>query len=289
MKPTTGENIFYAINYFILSLFGLSCLLPLMHIAALSLSDLNAITSGIVGIWPKGWSIDSYVSLIHGTRIVSAFKNSVIITVVGTALNMVFTIIAAYPLSRSYFYGRRFYTLAIVFTMLFGAGIIPNYLLVKSLGLVDTYGALWLPGVVSAWNLLVLKSFFEHIPEELQEAATIDGAGDWRLILQIIIPLSLPAIATLTLFYGVGHWNSFMNVLIYINDSTKMNLSVMVQQMIASQQLVSEISTMEDSLSVTPESVKSAGVFVMIVPMMLVYPFLQKYFVKGVMIGSIKG
>lgn len=289
MKATTGEKIFYAINYAILTIFALTCLLPILHIAAISLSDMTAITSGFVGIWPVGFTLEAYQMLIEGTRVVSALRNSVVITLVGTLINMVFTILAAYPLSRKYFIGRRFFMLAIIFTMLFGAGLIPNYLIVKSLGMVDTYFALWIPGLVSAWNLLILRTFFEGIPEELEDAARIDGAGEWRLVAQIILPLSLPVIATLTLFYAVGHWNAFMNVLIYINDTTKLNLSVLIQQMIASQELVQEIYSAEDATHMTPESVKSAGVFVMIVPMLIVYPFLQKYFVKGVMIGSIKG
>jgi putative aldouronate transport system permease protein len=223
--------------------------------------------------------------------VLGAFRNSVLITLVGTALNMVFTVLTAYPLSKQYFYARRFFTLAIVFTMLFTAGLIPNYLLIKSLGLVNTYGSLWLPGLISAYNLLIVRTFFENIPEELEDAARIDGCGEWRLIIQMVLPLSLPVIATIALFYGVGHWNAFFNVLIYINDSSKFNLSVLVQNMIRSQSLMSELAQLDPDAfrNLTPEAIKSAGIIVMVLPMLIIYPFLQKYFVKGVLIGSIKG
>ncbi|RAV09416.1 carbohydrate ABC transporter permease [Paenibacillus contaminans] len=293
MRSSLGEKIFYGINYVLLGVFGISCILPIIHIVSLSLSSEHAVLSGFVGLWPVGFTLDSYKLLIEGTRIVSAFKNSVQITVVGTILNLFFTILAAYPLSRTYFYGRKPLTMLILFTMLFSAGLIPSYLLVKSLGLVNTYGALWLPGLVGVYNLLVLKTFFENIPRELEDAARIDGCSETRLIMQIMLPLSMPVIATLILFYAVGHWNSFFSVMIYINSSDKHNLTVLVQQMIMNNQLAQQVTEgrlSEDMMeSVTPQSIQSAGVIAMIVPMLIVYPFLQKYFVKGVMIGSIKG
>jgi len=291
MKATLGEKLFYGFNYFILSIAALSCILPLFHIVSLSLSSSEAITLGQVGLWPVELSFDAYLKLFTGTDVLGAFKNSLIITIVGTALNMLFTILTAYPLSRSYFYGRRMFTLAIVFTMLFTAGLIPNYLLIKQLGLLDSYFALWLPALISAYNLLILRTFFENVPVEIEEAARMDGCGEWRIIFQIIMPLSLPVIATVSLFYGVNHWNAFFNVLIYINDPAKANLSVLVQNMIRSQSLLAEMAMLDPDAfrSLTPESIKSAGIIVMVLPMLIVYPFLQKYFVKGVLIGSVKG
>jgi len=291
MKETFGEKVFYACNYALLTLIGISCLLPLIHVASLSFSGNDAIMSGRVGLWPAEFTMRPYENLLSGTRIMEAFRNSVVLTVVGTALNMVLTILAAYPLSRKSFFARRQFTLMIVFTMLFSAGLIPNYLLVNALGLIDSYWAIWLPGLVSAYNLLVLRTFFEGIPEELFESAKIDGCGDWRLVARIVLPLSLPVLATLSLFYGVGHWNSFFNVLIYINDPLKHNLSVLVQNMIRSQSLLQEITFQDpEALKyVAEESIKSAGIVVMVLPMLVVYPFLQRFFVKGVLIGSIKG
>ncbi|SDD63950.1 putative aldouronate transport system permease protein [Paenibacillus sp. UNCCL117] len=291
MKVSLGEKIFYGVNYVVLSLAALTCILPLFHIVSLSLSSSEAITLGQVGLWPIEFSLEAYSKLISGTDVLGAFKNSVVITVVGTVLNMLFTILTAYPLSRSYFYGRRFFTLAIVFTMLFTAGLIPNYLLIKQLGLLNSYFSLWLPALISAYNLLILRTFFENVPAEIEEAARMDGCGEWRIIFQIVMPLSLPVIATVSLFYGVNHWNAFFNVLIYINDPAKANLSVLVQNMIRSQSLMAEMAMLDPDAfrSLTPESIKSAGIIVMVLPMLIVYPFLQKYFVKGVLIGSVKG
>lgn len=291
MNSTTGERIFYFINGLLLLLLGLSCVLPLVHIGAMSLSDKHSIASGAVSFWPVNFDVSAYHALIAETPVLRSFRNSLTITVVGTVLNMVFTILAAYPLSKTYFIGRSFFSFLIIFTMLFSAGIIPMYLLLKALGLLDTYGALWLPGLVSVWNLMVLRSFFEAMPEELEEAARIDGCSEWRLIWQIALPLSMPALAALSLFYAVGHWNAFMNVLIFINDSSLFNLSVLVQQMIMNQTLMQELVNVQPDLAMalTPEGVQAAGIIVMTIPMLLVYPFLQKYFVKGVMIGAVKG
>ncbi|TBL69387.1 carbohydrate ABC transporter permease [Paenibacillus thalictri] len=291
MKDTKGEKLFFVFNYFMLCIVGLSCLLPLIHTLSVSLSDAHAVRSGFVSLWPSGFSLESYKSLISGTPVVRAFQNSLLITVVGVVLSMVFTVMAAYPLARKSFYLRRFLTLAIVFTMLFSGGIIPTFLLIKELGLINSYWSIWLPGLVSAYNMLVLKSFLENIPAEIEEAARIDGCSELGLLTRIVLPLSLPVIAALTLFYGVHYWNIFMSVLLYIQNVEMHNLTVMVQQMVNSQSLLIEINKQQpDDLSdITPEGIKSAGIIVMVLPMLIVYPLLQKYFVKGVMIGAIKG
>ncbi|MGF9915550.1 carbohydrate ABC transporter permease [Paenibacillus ehimensis] len=289
MKPTTGEKWFLAVNALLLLIAGLSCLLPLLHIVSVSLSDPHAVMSGAVALWPQGWTLESYGLLLRGSKIVSAFTNSVELTVVGVALSMIFTTMAAYPLSRRYFYMRRFWTLAIVFTMLFSGGLIPGYLLLKQLGLINTYGAIWLPGLVSTFNMLIMRTYFEGIPDELDDAARMDGCGEWRYLLRIVLPLSVPVIATLSIFYAVGYWNSFFQVLMYINQTSKFNLTVLVQQMIQSQSLMQEMNASDMQAFITPEGIKTAGIIVMVLPLLLVYPFMQKYFIKGVMIGAVKG
>ncbi|MFB0846927.1 carbohydrate ABC transporter permease [Paenibacillus oleatilyticus] len=289
MKSTTGEKWFLAANALLLMIAGLSCLLPLLHIVSVSLSDPHAVLSGAVTLWPQGWTLESYGLLLRGSKIVSAFKNSVELTVVGVALSMIFTTMAAYPLSRRYFYMRRFWTLAIVFTMLFSGGLIPGYLLLKQLGLINTYGAIWLPGLVSTFNMLIMRTYFEGIPDELDDAARMDGCGEWRYLLRIVLPLSVPVIATLSIFYAVGYWNSFFQVLMYINQTSKFNLTVLVQQMIQSQSLMQEMNASDMQAFITPEGIKTAGIVVMVLPLLLVYPFMQKYFIKGVMIGAVKG
>ncbi|MCY9670468.1 carbohydrate ABC transporter permease [Paenibacillus alginolyticus] len=291
MKTTNGEKLFYVFNYIILTCAGLSCFLPLVHLLSVSLSDPHAILSGKVSFWPVGLTLETYQSLFKGTRIDSAFINSVIITVVGVALSMSFTVMASYPLSKKGFYAKRTFTLLIVFTMLFSGGTIPTFLLLKSLGIINTYWALWLPGLISTYNMLIMRTFFENVPDEIVESAKMDGCSEFGQLFRIILPLSMPVIATLTLFYSVGYWNSFSSVMIFIHDSTKYNLAVLVQQMVQSQSMLQEMNNLqaEDMQQVTPESIKAAALFVMLIPMLVVYPFLQKYFVKGVMIGAVKG
>ncbi|GAA3407104.1 carbohydrate ABC transporter permease [Paenibacillus hodogayensis] len=290
MRHSRGERLFYSINYGLLALAALTCLLPLVNIMAVSFSGSEAILSGQVYWRPVDFTFRSYRLLLEGTRIMQSLQNSLLITVFGIALCMLFTFLAAYPLSRKAFYGRKFFTLAIVFTMIFSSGVIPQYLLIKSLGLIDSYWSVWLPAMISAYNMLIMKNYFENLPDELEEAARIDGAGEFRFIRNIVLPLSVPMMATLALFYGVALWNTFMTLLMYVNDTTKFNLAVLVQQMVRSQSLAQDFAIRPEEIQMaTPEGVKSAGVMVMIIPLLLVYPFVQKYFVKGVMIGAIKG
>lgn len=289
MKSTTGEKVFYSFNYALLALLGLTCVFPLIHILALSFSEPHAILSGHVTLWPAGWNTDAYKSIYTGTRVVSALWNSVVITVVGTAFSLVATILTAYPLSRRAFPWKRPITLAMIFTMMFTGGIIPTYLVVNSFGLVNTYWALWIPGLVSTYNMLVMRTYFEQIPDELEEAAKMDGCGPWRQLVSIILPLSTPVLATIGLFYAVSYWNLFMSVLIYMRDAEKYNMTVLVQQMIQNQQLLQELVLSGVEVDTVPESLKAASVIVMTAPILIVYPLLQKYFVKGVMLGAVKG
>ncbi|OXM82340.1 carbohydrate ABC transporter permease [Paenibacillus rigui] len=289
MKSTRGEKLFYVMNYIVLSLIGLTCLLPLIHVFALSLSGARAIASGEIGLWPVDFTWDTYSEVFKGTKMVQSFWNSTTITGVGVVLSMVMTILAAYPLSKRFFYARRFFTLAMVFTMLFNGGIIPTFLVIKGLGLIDSYGALWLPALISTYNMLIMRTYFENIPEELEEAARIDGCNEWRLLVQIVLPLSLPVLATLTLFYGVSYWNYFMSVLLYISSTDKYNMTVLVQQMVQNQQLLNEMRSPDDTVQLVAEGVKAAAIVLMMVPMLIVYPFVQRFFVKGVMLGAVKG
>jgi putative aldouronate transport system permease protein len=290
MTTSRGERVFYVINYVLLTAVAATCLLPLLNILAVSFSGSEAVVSGNVFIAPVDFTLSSYTILIDGTPIMHALINSFIITLTGIVLCMTFTFLAAYPLSRKGFYWRKFFTLAIVFTMIFSSGVIPQYLLMKSLNLINSYWAIWFPAMISAYNMLIMKNYFESLPEEMEEAARIDGASELRFIWNIVWPLSVPMMATIALFYGVALWNTFMNVLIYINDTDKFNLAVLVQQMIRSQSISQDFSIRPDDFQlVTPEGVKSAGVMVMLIPLLIVYPFIQKFFVKGVMIGAIKG
>ncbi|MEK3885045.1 carbohydrate ABC transporter permease [Paenibacillus sp. PL2-23] len=288
MKIKRYDSLFHIFNYSILGIASLSCLLPFLHILSVSLSSNHAILSGKVLLWPVEFSFGAYKELFIGTPIISAFQNSTIITIVGVFLSMMVTVMTAYPLSRKYFRGRKGLTLGIVFTMLFSGGLIPTFILAKNLGLLNSYWSLWLIGLVSAYNLLIMKTSFESIPPELEDASKIDGCGEFRFLINIVLPLSLPMLTTLSLFYGIHYWDLFMTVLIYINDTEKYNLAVMVQQMI-------QLFSLEDNVSMTnekdiiPEMIQAASLIVMTLPMIIVYPFVQRFFVKGVMIGAIKG
>lgn len=290
MKPTWGDRCFYAINYTLLILVALSCLLPFAHIAAVSLSDKSAVDSGHVWFWPIGFQLAAYKFFFAATPALTAFRNSLVITLGGVALSMLGTIAAAYPLSRSFLVGRRYFVLGTVFTMMFSGGIIPTYLVVKSLSLIDTYWSLWLTGLVSTYNMLLMKSYFENLPREIEEAAYMDGCGDIALLIRIVLPLSLPMLATIALFYGVHYWNAFMNVLMFINKTDMQNLTVVVQAMQQKSDLM--LYAAADPVqqqTLMSEMIKAAGIVVLTLPMLAAYPFLQRYFVKGMMLGSVKG
>ncbi|NOU93224.1 ABC transporter permease subunit [Paenibacillus sp. LMG 31456] len=291
VRETYAGKWFNVIVHLILLLAAISCLIPLINIIAVSFSDSAAIDSGFVWLWPIHFNLEAYKTLFLGSRVIPSFLNSLQITLGGTFLSLLCTTLASYALSRKYCYGRKFITLAMVFTMMFSGGLIPFFLLMKSLGLINTYWSLWLPGLVGAYNLLIMRTHFEGIPVEIEESARIDGCGEWRLLVQIVLPLSMPVIATICLFLAVGYWNSFLNVLIFINDAEKMNLTVFVQQMVQSQSMLMQTIALqpEDLNNMSPEAVKAGGIVIMTLPMLIVYPILQKYFVKGVMLGAIKG
>ena len=292
MRKSLSGKAIERISMVVLGIAALLCILPVINVFATAFSSAHAVDSGMVGLWPVEFSMESFTLLLEGTMAVRATWNSVVITVVGTVICMVMTILAAYPLSKPYFVGNKIFTKLIVFTMLFSGGMIPTYIVVQKLGLIDTYWSLWLPAAINTYNMIVMRTFFNNIPTELEEAAIIDGCGELKLLVKIYLPLSKPVMATLTLFYGVSHWNTFMNAMLYINSPEKQNLSVLVQQMIKSMNvLTTELATAnpQDLQAITSSGLRAAGVVVMVIPMLIIYPFLQKYFVKGMMLGAVKG
>ncbi|QGQ94175.1 carbohydrate ABC transporter permease [Paenibacillus psychroresistens] len=276
--------------YVMLTLCSYATLFPFINVLAVSLSSSRAVNASEVGLFPVEWNWSAYQHLIDDGQLLVAMGNSIEIAVIGTLLNILFTILAAYPLSKVRLRGRNPLLMLILFTMLFSGGMIPEFLLVKNLGIVNTYWSLWLPALISVYNMFVLKSFFEALPQELEESATVDGAKEMTLLLRIILPLSLPVLAALTLFYAVGWWNAYMNVLIYINSSDKVSLTVKLYQMLdnLSPDLLQSGEGIQQ-VTVTPEGIRSASVVIATLPILLIYPFLQKYFVKGVLMGSVKG
>ncbi len=279
-------------NYMILGFFSLLALYPFWYVIVSSFSSSRAITAGEVSLWPVEFNTEAYLRLFDDGQLFTAMWNTIVVTLVGTLLNMVLTTLAAYPLSRKRLMGRNLLLMFIIFTMLFISGIIPNFILVKSLGLMDSYWSLWLPALISTYNMFVMKTFMEGLPEEIEESAAIDGAGDWRILLQIILPLCKPIMAALSLFYAVGWWNAYFNVLLYITKSAQQTLTLKLYQMIlqVNQSLLNNSGSEGiDQVMLTPEGIKAAAIVIAVTPILIVYPFLQKHFVKGVLIGSVKG
>lgn len=278
------------ILYLFLAACTFTTVFPILNVLAVSLSSGEAIRAGSVSIWPIEFTLESYRNLIDDGQLFMAMRNTVVMTVVGTLLNILVTIMAAYPLSKADLRGRGPVLGMIIFTMLFGGGLIPHFLLIKSLGLMNTYWSLWLPALLSTYNLFVLKTFFEGLPSELEESASIDGAKDWVVLVRIVLPLALPVLAALTLFYAVGWWNAYYNVLIYIKSSTKMSLMVKLYQMIDNIDPALLLGDSTDANhTLPPEGVRAGAAMLAALPILLIYPFLQKYFVKGVLMGSVKG
>ncbi|WP_241242800.1 carbohydrate ABC transporter permease [Paenibacillus whitsoniae] len=279
--------------YILLGCFSLLTLFPFWYEIAASFSSSRAINSGEVFLWPVEFNVVAYERLFDDGQLFVAMRNTVVVTVVGTALNMVMTILAAYPLSKRRLLGRNTLLMMITVTMLFVAGIIPNFILIKTLGLMNSYWAVWLPGLISTYNMFVMKTFMEGLPEEIEESASMDGAGDWLKLMQIFIPLCKPILAALSLFYAVSWWNSYFNVMLYITKSAKLTVMVKVYQMVnkVDENLLNNIGGNDaaERILLTPEAIKAAAVVIAVMPILCVYPFLQKYFVKGVLIGSVKG
>jgi putative aldouronate transport system permease protein len=280
------------ILYAFLSLFALSTLFPLYYVVIMSITPYTEVMrNGGFVIFPKDITFAAYKEIFSSGRIPRALNITITVTLVGTFLNLLVTSLLAYGLSKKTVPGRNGILLAIVFTMLFSGGMIPTYLVVRSVGLLDSIWALILPGLVSTFNMLIMKTYFEGLPHEIEEAAKVDGCGDLRTLFRIVLPLSAPIFATMGLFYGVAHWNAYFAGIMYLNDKSLYPLQVVLQNMIRSPDVSQELEIRNPMLiaQLPPETIKMATVVVAIVPILLVYPFLQKYFMKGMLIGAIKG
>ncbi|MBB3125716.1 putative aldouronate transport system permease protein [Paenibacillus rhizosphaerae] len=288
-----GDRIFNVINYVVLILVTLVVLYPLVFVLSASFSDPQTVLRGEMLLWPKGINLNSYEKIFQNKDIISGFTNTLIYTTLGTAINLVMTILAAYPLSRRDFVGRNAIMALLVFTMFFSGGLIPTYLLIKNLGMLNTLWVMIIPNAVSIWNIIIMRTFFQQsIPHELQEASTIDGCSNIQILTRIMLPLSMPIIAVTILFYAVGHWNAFFNALLYLTDKDKFPLQLVLREILIQGQTndmvkMSTESAIKQQREV--EGIKYAVLVVANIPVLVLYPFLQRYFVKGVMIGAIKG
>jgi putative aldouronate transport system permease protein len=278
-----------ALIYLGLSLFALVAILPFLHTLARSFSAEAPIVRGEVYIWPVNPTLDAYRRLIEGGTFWRAYENSFIITAAGTTLQMLMTLAAAYPLSRARLPGRSILMLLVLFQLIFPPGLIPFYLTVRELGLMNTYWSVIVPYAINTFNLIVLISYFRTLPAELEEAAIIDGANDVQVLRQVILPLSMPVVMTLTLFYIVENWNMFLPAIFFINDGYKQPLQVVLRDMIWSLQLATQTASADQFQRLAGiEALKAASVFIAAFPMLAIYPFIQRYFIKGIMLGAIK-
>lgn len=278
--------------YAILTLFGLATLFPLYYVIVMSLTPLEEIIrQGGFVVWPSQFTFEAYKHILSSNRIPKAMGVTMFITVAGTAMNLMFTTMLAYPLAKKFIPGRNAVLFLVVFTMLFSGGLIPLYILVSSLNLTNTYWALLVPGLISAFNLLIMKTYFEGLPAELEEAAKVDGCGDLYTLVKIILPLSMPIMATLGLFYGVQHWNGYFHAIMFIQDKEMMPIQVVLRSMIAAANVSAELEAIDSGgiQQLPPATIKMAAVVIAIVPIIMVYPFLQKHFIRGFLLGSIKG
>ena len=289
----TDDKIFDVVIYIIAFIIIAIVSYPLIFVVSASFSDPNKIINGEVWLYPKGVTLDAYANVFKDERIWNAYKNTVVYTVVGTCINIVLTTLLAYPLSRKDLPERNFLMLIIVFTMFFSGGIIPTYLVVQNLGMLDSIWAMVIPSAIATYNVIVMRTFFQSsIPWELQEAALIDGCSNFKLFLRIILPLSKPIIAVMVLFYAVGHWNSFFNALIYLNRDELYPLQIILREILIQNQSAIDIGLTDFEMVkqiMLAESMKYAVIVIASLPVIVMYPFVQKYFVKGVMVGSIKG
>lgn len=286
---TKRFSLFDILNLLLLAGVACAALFPFLHMAAVSLSSSEYVVRSEIGLWPKGINLDAYVSVFKDDRILVGYRNTILYVTLGTSLSLVVTMMGAYSLSRRNLVLGKPIMLFIVFTMLFSGGMIPTYLVVRSYGLLNTIWAMLLPGLVSTWNLIVMRTFFQGIPKELEESGKIDGLSDLGILTRIIVPLSKPVIMTISLFYAVAIWNSFFGAMLYLRKESLYPLQLIIRNMVMVGQVKdSVVGSVGDSL-VVAESLKYTVILVGTLPILMVYPFIQKYFVSGVMIGSVKG
>lgn len=291
IKPSFGRRAFLVCNFIFLAFISFLCLMPIIHILAISFSSGSAAAAGKVALWPVEFTTAAYDNVFGKPEYIRAFGISIQRVVVGTALSMLLTIVTAYPLSKdsNTFRLRTVYAWIFVFTILFNGGLIPTYLTIKSLGLIDSLGALVFPMAINVFNVILLLNFYRNLPKELEDASRIDGAGHFSTLWKIYVPLSLPALATTGLFTMVGHWNSWFDGMLYMNHPENYPLQTFLQTVIIKMDfrfLKSE--NVELMLQLSDRTSRAAQIFVAAFPILIVYPFLQRFFIKGIVMGSVK-
>ncbi len=286
-KKSIGEVIFDSFNITFLLLAAFVTLYPIWHELCLSFSSALESMKGGLFLFPRGFSLKAYQVVLESKYIASSYMNSIFVTITATFLSVILQAAIAYPLTKKGMPGQKIFLFLLIFSMIFSGGMIPNYLLIKNLGILNSLWALILPGLVSGFNVFIIISFFKNLPVELEESAFLDGATPIRIFIQIIIPLSAPVLATVALWEAVKNWNMFFNALIYINDRSKFTLPLLVNEVINGSKQMSSVESGVPSFAIA--STVAATIMLVIAPILMIYPFLQRFFVKGVMIGSVKG
>lgn len=289
-KRSVSDIVIDITIYSLLLVFALSILYPFVYIVSLSLSSAVDANAGGLFLYPRGITLAAYEVVLSDPILLTAFGNSVLRTALATVLTVFGCALAAYPLSRRSFPLRRQLSFLILFTMVFSGGLVPNYLLIRELGLMNSIWALVLPVMVTAFNVIIMKNFFQSIPESLVEAARIDGAGDWTILLRIFLPLSMPVLATVALWTSVAHWNAWFDAMIYINDDSKQVLQVLLRSIVVDNatELLEVGITDDRAVNFTSETIKAATTVVTILPILAVYPLAQRFLLKGIMLGGVK-
>ena len=289
---TNGYKVFTAFNILFMIFVIVITLFPFIYMLAISFSGNSAVLRGVVLFYPIDFTVTAYRNIMNDAQFWVGYRNTLIYTVGGTLISMAMTVACAYPLSKKQLPGRGPLLMFMVFTMYFGGGLIPFYLLVRSLHLINTVWAILVPGAISVYNMIVMKTFFEGIPQDIEEAAQIDGLSYIATLFKIVLPLSKPVIATITLFYAVGFWNDWFNAMIYLNSNSLYPVTLYLRNLLMGAQLAASNGqgiTSGSEAAVVPQTLQAATVVLVTVPILCIYPFIQKYFVKGVMLGSIKG
>ncbi|MDR6550885.1 carbohydrate ABC transporter permease [Paenibacillus qinlingensis] len=291
VKKTVGDYIFDSMTVIVLIALAVITAYPFVYVAFASLSSADELTahSGLL-LKPLEFSLDAYKAVLNNPMIYSGYMNTLFIVVVGTTYNIIMTSMGAFVLSRKNFFWRKPITILIVFTMFFGGGLIPSFLLVKDLGLMNSIWSLIIPGAIGTWNLIIMRTAFQGIPDSLVESAYIDGAHDFTILFRIIIPLALPTIAVMVLYYGVGHWNAWFGAMIYLRNRELWPLQLVLREILISNSTDDMMAgAVAQDRAAIGETIKYATIMVATLPILAAYPFLQKYFVKGVMVGALKG
>lgn len=288
------KTLFDFINVLIMTVLCVIFIYPLLMTLGQSFSDAQAMVGKSVFLFPIGFSLESYKILLSDITILRYYLNTIIYAALGTGFTLLFTAMLAYPLTTDCFKGKRVISVLLLITMFFGGGMIPTYLVLKNFyHMLDTIWVMVLPGAISAWNVIIFKNFFNGIPKELRDAAHIDGAGHFRVLFQIIMPLSKPLLATITLFTVVGHWNGYFNALMYLDSSAKYPIQMFLRKILVTSEIISgadmaNMQLLSQLINTNPRTMKAAATIITIIPILCIYPFLQKYFAKGLLVGSVK-